>query len=465
MKLRIRLVLTFTALILFVIAALGSVLIRQTRVSLNAEIDRQLLSVFDRRPNIGGLGGSDGTRSFAVLVYDRSGKQVAARPSGFAEDPDPLPDLSTLADQIRQDDGRPVIVESVDGTLRYRVIWSVDNRSETVQILAFPLTAADNAVDALLRTLFVTGAGVAAFGAFATWLAVRQSLSPVDEMVVTATAVSQGDLTQRMPEDAGSPELDRLGEAFNDMLDQIEASFDAERNVQDGLKRFVADASHELRTPLAAVQGYAELYRKGALAEPDALDNAMSRITRESERMQRLVEDLLLLARLDEASPPRNQIVDLASVARAAVTDALAIEPGRQVLFSGPDEAFVVGDDQRLAQVVSNLVTNARTHTPASSPIEVHVEVNDGEVRLDVIDNGPGISKEHLDRVFDRFYRVDNSRARTSGGAGLGLAIVQAIVHNHGGTVSAGNEPGRGARFTVKLHAAKKPVHLERARV
>ncbi|NNL46764.1 MAG: HAMP domain-containing protein, partial [Acidimicrobiia bacterium] len=215
MKLRIRLVLTFTALILFVIAALGSVLIRQTRVSLNAEIDRQLLSVFDRRPNIGGLGGSDGTRSFAVLVYDRSGKQVAARPSGFAEDPDPLPDLSTLADQIRQDDGRPVIVESVDGTLRYRVIWSVDNRSETVQILAFPLTAADNAVDALLRTLFVTGAGVAAFGAFATWLAVRQSLSPVDEMVVTATAVSQGDLTQRMPEDAGSPELDRLGEAFN----------------------------------------------------------------------------------------------------------------------------------------------------------------------------------------------------------------------------------------------------------
>ncbi len=465
MKLRIRLVLTFTALILFVIAALGSVLIRQTRVSLNAEIDRQLLSVFDRRPNIGGLGGSDGTRSFAVLVYDRSGKQVAARPSGFAEDPDPLPDLSTLADQIRQDDGRPVIVESVDGTLRYRVIWSVDNRSETVQILAFPLTAADNAVDALLRTLFVTGAGVAAFGAFATWLAVRQSLSPVDEMVVTATAVSQGDLTQRMPEDAGSPELDRLGEAFNDMLDQIEASFDAERNVQDGLKRFVADASHELRTPLAAVQGYAELYRKGALAEPDALDNAMSRITRESERMQRLVEDLLLLARLDEASPPRNQIVDLASVARAAVTDALAIEPGRQVLFSGPDEAFVVGDDQRLAQVVSNLVTNARTHTPASSPIEVHVEVNDGEVRLDVIDNGPGISKEHLDRVFDRFYRVDNSRARTSGGAGLGLAIVQAIVHNHGGTVSAGNEPGRGARFTVKLHAAKKPVHLERASV
>ncbi|NND12634.1 MAG: HAMP domain-containing histidine kinase [Acidimicrobiia bacterium] len=465
MKLRIRLVLTFTALILFVIAALGSVLIRQTRVSLNAEIDRQLLSVFDRRPNIGGLGGSDSTRSFAVLVYDRGGKQVAALPSGFAEDPDPLPDLSTLADQIRQDDGRPVIVESVDGTLRYRVIWSVDNRSETVQILAFPLTAADNAVDALLRTLFVTGAGVAAFGAFATWLAVRQSLSPVDEMVVTATAVSQGDLTQRMPEDAGSPELDRLGEAFNDMLDQIEASFDAERNVQDGLKRFVADASHELRTPLAAVQGYAELYRKGALAEPDALDNAMSRITRESERMQRLVEDLLLLARLDEASPPRNQVVNLAGVARAAVTDALAIEPGRQVLFSGPDEALVVGDDQRLAQVVSNLVTNARTHTPASSPIEVNVEVNDSEVRLDVIDNGPGISKEHLDRVFDRFYRVDNSRARTSGGAGLGLAIVQAIVHNHGGTVSAGNEPGRGARFTVKLHAAKKPVHLASARV
>ncbi len=463
MKLRVRLVLTFTALILFVIASLGAVLIGQTRVSLNAEIDRQLLSVFDRRRNIGGLGSGDDTRSFAVLIYDRRGQQVAASPSGFAEDPDPLPDLSTLAEQIRQDDGRPVIVESVDGSLRYRVLWSVDNRTETVQILAFPLTAADNAVGALLRTLLVTGAAVAAFGGLATWWAVRQSLSPVDEMVVTATAVSEGDLTLRMPEDAGSPELDRLGEAFNDMLDQIEASFDAERTVQDGLKRFVADASHELRTPLAAVQGYAELYRKGALAEPEALDNAMSRITRESERMQRLVEDLLLLARLDEASPIKNRPVDLAGIARAAVADAQAIEPGRQVMFSGPDEALVMGDDQRLAQVVSNLVTNARTHTPPSSPIEVEVTVADGHVRLDVIDNGPGISPEHLDRVFDRFYRIDHSRARSSGGTGLGLAIVAAIVHHHGGTVGVTNEPGRGARFTIRFPAVRQPVRLENA--
>ncbi len=462
MKLRVRLVMTFTALILLVIAALGSVLVRQTRAALNEEIDRELLAVFDRPggPSLGGLADNDGRNAFAVLVYDQSGERLRARPSGFVDEPDPLPDVRGLADKIRSNEDGRVIVSSVDGSMRYRVLWNIDGRNRTIQILAFPLTSADNAVRALLRTLWVTGLAVAGLGAVATWWAVRRSLAPVDEMVETATAVSEGDMSQRMPENAGSPELDRLGSAFNEMLDQIESSFDAERTAKDGLKQFVADASHELRTPLAAVQGYAELYRKGGLEGREQLDNAMSRITRESERMQRLVEDLLLLARLDEASPPKRNPVDLAAVARGAVTDAQAIEPGRQVMFHGPDVALVMGDDQRLAQVVSNLVTNARTHTPSHSPIEVFVSVSDDQVRLDVVDSGPGIPPEHLDKVFDRFYRIDDSRARSKGGAGLGLAIVAAIVHNHGGWVEAANEPGRGARFTVRMPAAQQPVRL-----
>lgn len=465
MKLRVRLVVTFTVLILVVIATLGAVLVRQSRVALNNEIDRELLAVFNRpgRPSIGGIGDQGDQNTFAVLVYDANGELLLSRASGFQEEPDSLPDVSGLADRIRDDRDGPVIVPAVDDSLRYRVVWNVDNRTKTVQILAFPLTLADNAVETLLRTLLITGGAVAGLGALATWWAVRRSLSPVDDMVRTATAVTGGDLTQRMPQDMGSPELDRLGGAFNGMLDQIEGSFEAERSAQDGLKRFVSDASHELRTPLSAVQGYAELYRKGGLEEPGALDNAMSRITRESGRMQRLVEDLLLLARLDEASAPALNPVDLVGLAQGAVTDARAIEPGRQILFTGPESALVMGDDLRLAQVVSNLVTNARTHTPANSTIEVEVSVENNEVRLDVVDNGPGIAPEHLERVFDRFFRLDVSRARKSGGSGLGLAIVAAIVQHHSGSVEAANESGRGARFTVRLPAAQQPVRLDPA--
>lgn len=464
MKLRVRLILTFTTLILVVIASLGAALISQSRGALNNEIDRQLLAVFNRqgRPTLGGVPDRDDDQSFAVLVYSRDGELLAARPSGYGDDPDPLPDVSGLADRIRENREGPVIVPALDDDdLRYRVVWNIDQRSDTVQILAFPLDLADNAIQSLLRTLVITGAGVAVIGALAIWWAVRRSLSPVDEMVETATAVSEGDLSQRMPDDMGSPELDRLGSAFNGMLEQIEGSFETERATQDGLKRFVADASHELRTPLAAVQGYAELYRKGGLENPADLDNAMGRITRESSRMQRLVEDLLLLARLDEAAPLQRKPVDLAGLARGAVTDAQAIEPDRPVSYDGPSVALVMGDDQRLAQVVTNLVTNARTHTPADAAIHVHVDMSGGEVRLDVIDDGPGIPPQHLDRVFDRFYRLDGSRDRKSGGAGLGLAIVAAIVGNHGGTVEAANEPGRGARFSVTLPAAQQPVRLE----
>jgi two-component system OmpR family sensor kinase len=275
-------------------------------------------------------------------------------------------------------------------------------------------------------------------------------------MVETATAIADGDLSSRVPDTEPNTELGRLGGALNDMLGQVEDAFDAEREAQDRLRLFIADASHELRTPIAAIQGYAELYRKGALSDEEDLDNAMRRVGTETARMERLVGDLLLLARLDREQPRDHRPVDLHAVTRDAVADSTAIEPDRAIELRGDDPALVLGDEQQLTQVVANLLTNARSHTPPGAPVSIEVARHDGNIRLSVLDNGSGLPEEHLPHVFDRFYRVDSSRARRSGGAGLGLAIVAAIVSAHGGTVTVINEPGHGARFTVTLPAAAR---------
>jgi two-component system OmpR family sensor kinase len=237
------------------------------------------------------------------------------------------------------------------------------------------------------------------------------------------------------------------------MLAQIESAFDARSRSERRLRQFVADASHELRTPLAAVRAYAELFGRGAASRPDDLARSMSGITRETERMSLLVDDLLLLARLDEGRPLAQEPVELGDVVEEAVDAARVVEPDRPVTLA-VEPAVVVGDRDRLRQLIDNLFANVRAHTPAGTPVAVGLRRSNGRVELSVADSGPGLTEDEAVQVFERFYRVDSSRTRASGGVGLGLSIVAAVAEAHGGSAEARPTEGGGATFVVSLPLA-----------
>ena len=220
------------------------------------------------------------------------------------------------------------------------------------------------------------------------------------------------------------------------------------------MRRFVADASHELRTPLAAVRAYAELFSRGAATRPDDLERSMQGVKRESERMSALVDELTLLAHLDEGQPLAREEVDLESVVAESVETARALDPERPIALT-TEPAVVDGDRTRLRQLVDNLLANARAHTPPATPVEVRLERPARTAVLRVSDSGPGIDADELPHVFERFYRADVSRSRASGGAGLGLSIVAALAEAHGGSAAVSSEPGKGATFTITLPRAR----------
>jgi two-component system OmpR family sensor kinase len=454
-RLRTQLVATFTLLLVAVIAAVGFVVVRSSRSVLTGQVDDSLQGIQVRiEPGhplpigIPDRGGDPSQRATAHVVVAPGGSVVYEDPSGFRDDPDPLPDITDVLEGASE--RQIVTVPSVDGSLNYRAFYE-QHPDGRIDVWAAPLTEVDAAVNRMLVLLLLAGAGVALIGATATWWLVRRGLQPVDDMVATATAIGNGDLSSRVPEARPTTELGQLGLALNEMMGQIEDAFAHEAEAQERLKIFVADASHELRTPIAAIQGYAELYRKGALDDQEGLDNAMRRVGADAARMHRLVSDLLLLARLDRGQMMEHRPVNIVHVIHDAVTDSHAIDPDRAITLEGPDSLRVLGDDQQLAQVLANLLGNARMHTPAGTPVLIRLAAKEGMAVIDVIDDGPGLPEETTARVFDRFYRVDTSRARTSGGSGLGLAIVAAVVDEHGGVVAAANEPGRGARFSVQL--------------
>jgi two-component system OmpR family sensor kinase len=292
----------------------------------------------------------------------------------------------------------------------------------------------------------------------AGYAVVHRSLRPLVEVEQTAAAIAAGELDRRIPQRDPRTEVGRLSLALNGMLAQIqravassESSAEHARTSEDRMRRFITDASHELRTPLTTIRGFAELYRQGAARDVELL---MNRIESESWRMGLLVEDLLLLARLDAQRPLERNRVDLLALASDAVHDARSVAPKRDInmeVFDGPGTPEVLGDEARLRQVLSNLVSNALQHTPESADIAVRVGTDGDNAVLEVCDAGPGMSGEDARRVFERFYRTDSSRARASGGTGLGLSIVDSLVYAHGGTVSVTTAPGQGCRFTVNL--------------
>ena len=364
---------------------------------------------------------------------------------------------------------RPFSVGSVGGGQRWRVKATV--AGPYIVMDASSLDDVDRTVSKLQHDELVIGLTVLLLIAGLSYWVVRSSLRPLADVEHTAAAIAAGDLSRRVPLHDPRTEVGQLSLSLNGMLGQIESAFQVRRDSEQAalaseqrMRRFVTDASHELRTPLTSIRGFAELYRQGAVGSPEDLARLMRRIEDEAARMGLLVDDLLLLARLDQQRPLAREIVDLATIAADAVHSAMVVAPDRAVsLEAMPGHAApeIVGDESRLRQVAGNLVTNALTHTPAGTPVTVRVgsRVEAGALLgvLEVSDRGPGLDAEASARVFERFYRADPSRNRSLGGTGLGLSIVAALVAAHGGRVELETAPGRGATFRVLLPAAPDP--------
>jgi two-component system OmpR family sensor kinase len=342
-------------------------------------------------------------------------------------------------------------VAAVKGSGRYRVRASIEGRlPNDLLVVAAPLNGVDSTLHRLLLIeLVATAAVLAAIAVLGLWV-VRLGLRPLRAIEQTAGAIAGGDLSKRVERSDERTEVGRLGLALNAMLGQIESAFNAREASEQKLRRFVADASHELRTPLAAVRAYAELFTRGAERRPEDLARSMSGIRRESERMSLLVEDLLLLAHLDEGRPLAHEPVQLDELVSESVETAQTVEPDRPIRLEA-EAVTVLGDRNRLRQIVDNLLGNARAHTPATAPVRVTVAQANGHALIEVHDSGPGMAADELERVFERFYRTDTSRSRASGGVGLGLSIVAAVAEAHGGTASVSAEANRGASFRVTL--------------
>lgn len=448
MTLRARLITSFAVLMLVVIALVGAVAIRSTRRVLIDQIEDRIrtASAADMLPNLGRDQPPVG-RTLAIVILDRSGGMVRSLPSGLPGRFDPLPDTS-LMDDLPVQPGAMFTLPAVSGSNAYRAM-SVPARDGRTYVIAHTLRDLAQAEAALARRLLTGGGLVLLAGIGGVWLTVRRGLRPVDDMIDTAAAIAAGDLSQRVPAADPESELGRLGTSLNHMLTNIEDAFAAEGRANWRLKQFVADASHELRTPLAAISGYTELVGKGAFEDAQERQGALHRIEAETKRMGRLVDDLMLLARLDLAetgasAPLEIRKVDLAAVVRDAMTDHNAIDGSRPVTADDGTPQFMSGDSERLTQVVANLLANLRAHTPEGTVAHLAVYREGDRIRLDYRDHGPGLAPESVDRIFDRFYRADPSRIRKSGGAGLGLAIVAAIVEAHGGSVSAHNHSEGG---------------------
>lgn len=413
---------------------------------------------------------------YLLVTRDAAGRETH-REDAQLEGPGTGPRLADMTvAEVQARAGRPYEVRAQDaGEHDWRVRSIVLPNGDGSLTFALSLSEVEGTVSRLVRILFAVGVNVLLLITGLAYFIVRSSLRPLKEVEATAEAIAAGDLSRRVPDSYGRiTEVGRLSVALNGMLSQIESAFGdreasahAARASEDRMRRFITDASHELRTPLTSIRGFAELYRQGAVSKPEQVPDLMRRIEEEAIRMGLLVEDLLLLARLDQHRPIELVPVDLVTIAADTVAAARAAYPGRRIevrmLDTDTDDLpGVLGDDARLRQIADNLVRNACTHTPPGTPIVVGVgSAVDAGVTwalLEVADSGPGLSPEECERVFERFYRTDRSRARSTGGSGLGLSIVAALVAAHGGKVRLHSSPGAGATFQVLLPTDAQPV-------
>ncbi|MEU9861983.1 HAMP domain-containing sensor histidine kinase [Streptomyces sp. NPDC047971] len=409
----------------------------------------------------------------------RSFETSAVLPGGGPD----LPGLDRAA--VVAHEGRPFTVPAHDGDRSWRVIaltqpaqvfppGQADARGSV--LVATSLDEVDRTVAETRNLSLTVGAALLAVLAVAGRFAVRSGLRPLTRIEETATAITAGDYSHRVPALAAPhTEVGRLTDCLNQMLGRIDTAFRARAEAEARTRRFFADASHELRTPLVGIKGYTDLYRMGAMPTREDVDQTMTRIAAESERLTRLVEEMLLLARLDEDTHPGVETgrgpafaldlapMDLRTLAADALHDVRALDAARPVTLTGPDggkpaTAPAVADEARLRQVVTNLIGNAVAHTPAGTPVRIGVGTAGTHAVLEVADEGPGLTPAERDRVFDRFHRADGSRTRATGGSGLGLAIAQALVTAQGGRITLDTAPGEGCAFRIELPLPAPPV-------
>lgn len=414
---------------------------------------------------------------FILQHFDQSGTRINApirQPLNQSAAQPVLPSLTLV--QVEGRGTKPFDVPASSGGETFRVVAIPLSNGNGYLMVAQSLGDMSQTLQRLIGVQVAAGVILLVLLAGVGTYVVRRSLRGLEDVEHTAVAIAGGDLSRRVPQRDPRTEVGRLSLALNQMLGQIEGAFaqrtasefaarrseDAARRSEENarqseerMRRFIADASHELRTPLTSIRGFAELTRqKGAPADPAT----MKRIEDEAKRMGLLVDDLLLLARLDQQRPLQHQPVDLLTLAGDSVHDVQAVQPGRSVqLRILPDSGAPVvnGDEARLRQVLGNLVSNALHHTPVEAPITISVGTRGGEAILEVADTGPGLSEEQKARVFERFYRADSARTRSTGGSGLGLSIVAALVAAHSGKVTVTDTPNHGATFTVHLPLAE----------
>ena len=523
-SLRTKLIIGLLALVIAAVAAISISSVYVLRSYLTSQDDSQLRSVYS-------LIQSQGLNPLTPgVTYQLHGVLIAVEEPGVPLSPSgqeggmpgyggdrqvsSLPSVPTSQLWAYANKDKLVTVAAQSGDHTWRVLttpvtYLLPTATGTTQqvtgtlIMGADLGTINAVITGLAATAVIIGAIIVAILALAIVMVVRASLRPLVDIEETAGEIAAGHLNRRVPERDPRTEIGSLGRSLNIMLSQIETAFHAQEaseaaahQSEERMRRFIADASHELRTPVTTIRGFAEYYRQrgglvrrwdrdreeqagaadaapGAAAEgglaPQDLDRIMIRVEKEAARMGMLVEDLLLLARLDKQRPLARQPVDLLSLAADAVGDARLLAPSRTIDLSvQPGAAFlVIGDEPRLRQVIGNLMSNALTHTPDGTPIEVSVSSGTLDPQagdhtpaaiLDVTDQGPGMTQEQARRVFERFYRADQARTRATGGSGLGLAIVRALVVAQGGVASVRTAEGQGATFRIALPLAPEAL-------
>jgi two-component system, OmpR family, sensor kinase len=464
LSLRARLLLAVAAVALvgLVIAdiatytALRSFLVDRVDESLTAAhgpLIRSLFGPLDRTPggDAGALASAAPGAYIELRAPDGSALVSQSTRGEFATSRPRLPDRVSGLGSNGNESSTFFTVDSApggNGEFRVRAERLAD---DSVLMVALPLNDVNSTLHRLLWTeTLVTAAVLLGAVGLGLWL-VRVGLRPLRNIESTAANIAGGELSLRVPQADERTEVGRLGMALNTMLGRIEDAFSKQQASEERLRRFVADASHELRTPVSAVGAYAELFERGAQQRPADLARVLRGIRVETARMQALIEDLLLLTRLDEGRPLERQLVELVGLAGEAVEAAQTIGGEWPVSIEADEPVEVTGDRMQLREILDNLLANVQTHTPPGTQTIVRVRREGDEAILEVADQGPGLNAEDAARVFERFYRADPSRARERGGTGLGLAVVAALIEAHGGRVELDTTPGTGATFRVRV--------------
>jgi two-component system OmpR family sensor kinase len=415
---------------------------------------------------------------YYIAYLDPTGNLLLAMVAASSK-AEAVPELSTFTiEKVLATHGKPF-------TIRTAPVKNGGQVARTWRIIAVPthllpgtvvVALPDDSSEALLNQYRSIGTGfgllLLVVSGLATWLTITSALRPLREVESTAALVADGDISKRLIQTHGRTEVARVSRSLNSMLNSIESAMTSRNQTLAQMRRFVADASHELRTPLVSVRGYAELYRMGALKDPKAVGEAMERIESEAIRMSGLVESLLTLARLDENTKIETMSGDLVALARNAAKDASVADGGRKIIVTDLDgnplaenatQALEM-DASQIRQVLTNLLANACRFSPTNATVEVAIGTSEDRVIFEVRDHGEGIPEQLRARVFERFYRIDNSRNRETGGSGLGLSIVSTLVEHHGGSVIALETPGGGATFRVELPSTGASAHTTTAR-